>query len=136
MNPTDPKVAHALAAKLAAKKKAQRENRPLAQKIDDKGQVTIWHLGRKAYIKVWPVDAMDMIGRGHAALCDPDNNVAETLNEPEPEPDDEPNTDSLDGMTVTELRAVAGANGIDLGALTKKADIISAIRTALVSGGQ
>lgn len=38
--------------------------------------------------------------------------------------------DSLDGMTVAELRDHAEANDIDLGDATKKADIIAAIERA------
>lgn len=38
--------------------------------------------------------------------------------------------DELDAMTVPELKAYAETVGIDLGKLTKKADIIAAIRKA------
>ena len=38
--------------------------------------------------------------------------------------------DELDGMTVSQLRVYAETVGIDLGKLTKKADIIEAIRKA------
>ena len=38
--------------------------------------------------------------------------------------------DELDSMTVAELRAYADTTGVNLGKLTKKADIISAIRKA------
>ena len=44
--------------------------------------------------------------------------------------EDKPEKDELDGMTVNELKAYAETVGIDLGKLTKKADIINAIRKA------
>jgi len=39
--------------------------------------------------------------------------------------------DNLDEMTIPELRAIAQENGIDLGGLTKKADIIETIRASM-----
>ena len=44
--------------------------------------------------------------------------------------ENEPEQDELDGMTVNELRAYAETVGIDLGRLTKKSEIINAIREA------
>jgi len=38
--------------------------------------------------------------------------------------------EGLNGNTVAELKAIAGAEGIDLGDVTKKADIIAAIELA------
>lgn len=52
--------------------------------------------------------------------------------EPEPpaSPAAPPAADSLDGLTVAELKAHAAEKGIDLKDATKKADILAAIRAA------
>lgn len=42
----------------------------------------------------------------------------------------------LDGMKVADLKALAEAEGIDLGDATKKADIIAAIELAREAAGQ
>ena len=60
-------------------------------------------------------------------------NVAPAAAAPAVETPDNSGTDEedeLDGMTVSELRGYAEINGINLGRLTKKADIIEAIRKA------
>ena len=46
------------------------------------------------------------------------------------EDDADTDVDELDGMTVSQLRVYAETVGIDLGTLTKKADLIEAIRKA------
>ena len=58
----------------------------------------------------------------------PNDPPADTGNDGEGDKDDD--VDELDGMTVSQLRVYAETVGIDLGKLTKKADIIEAIRKA------
>lgn len=42
--------------------------------------------------------------------------------------DEEADHDDLDALTVNDLKATAASEGVDLGAATKKDDIIAAIR--------
>jgi len=44
---------------------------------------------------------------------------------------DAPTTDVFEGLTVAELRELAGQNGIDLSNASRKADILKAIRSQI-----
>lgn len=79
--------------------------------------------------------------RGVAVDADPGAKVGKAATKParrhddreeREEPDDLPD---LESMTVAQLGQYATAKGVDLGVLTKKADIVAAIRDALKASG-
>jgi len=134
---TDVRAAVRLAEKHAAKRKAQQESKPIADRINDRGKVKIWHVHDQKFIDVWPVDASDMIRRGIALLDKP--TVEDVIIEEDPNSKEDPNNDPsepkpqderLNEMTVPELKALAAINDVDLKGLTKPADIIKAIGKA------
>ena len=61
-----------LAQKNGAMEAARRSARPISEAIDERGKVSLWLIAQKRWIKVWPVDAMDILRSGTANLDGPD----------------------------------------------------------------
>lgn len=55
---------------LRAEEKArlQETNADLASRIDGEGKIRVWDFQQGKYVKLWPIDAKEQIGRNSAAL--------------------------------------------------------------------
>lgn len=134
MNAMELASARRLSQKLAAKREAQKENRPLSEKIDDSGHVKVWDLRTKKWIVLWPVDAKEAIARGFAALSNPDelgDDDAQSKAKP-PTPPNPPSKD-IEQMSLPDMRGLATSLGIkDVGGKpvnqAKKDDLLKAIQ--------
>jgi hypothetical protein len=132
----DINVAALLAQKKIEMEEARRSVRPITEAIDERGQVRIWMIAEKRWIKRWPVDAVEILKSGTANLTGPEEEIEQQqTQEPEPQikqPSEPIETKhimvAIESMTIPELKEYARVKEIDISKLTRKADIINSIK--------
>ena len=76
---TDITVSRLLDGKKQANELAQNSAMPIRNAIDDNGKVKIWLIAEKRWVKVWPVDAMEIMKSGSANLTGPEEEKPEVV---------------------------------------------------------
>lgn len=76
---TDKNVLDKLAEKKRANEQAQNVAMPIRNMIDDHGKVKVWLVTEKKWVKVWPIDAMEIMKSGGANLTGPEMEKPEVV---------------------------------------------------------